>query len=417
MSFSILGTGMYVPPRVVTNDDMSKIVDTNDEWIMQRVGVKERHVSTNETAADMGAKAALAALENSGVKKEEIDLILAASVSGESISPSVSCMIQNILGLDCMTMDINAACSAFVFTLETAAGFFARGKVKKVLVIGAERLSRIVDWEDRSTCVIFGDGAGAVVLGEGDNYLDSVFHVKGGDNVIDIPQLIGKSPFYEGEQKKPYIHMRGQDTFKFAVNAICHDTKYLLKQNGLTFEDIKYIVPHQANQRIIDFASVMLKVPKEKFYVNIDRYGNTSSASIPIALDEMNRKGMLQKGDLLLLPAFGGGFHSPFMDEASKEFAEALKAVDVKQPEMTVYSNYTTKPYTAEVRDLMEKQINHSLRWQESIENMAADGFDTFIEVGVGTTLKKLISRILPDSKVYAVSNMEEARQVAEEVR
>ena len=310
MSFSILGTGMYVPPRVVTNDDMSKIVDTNDEWIMQRVGVKERHVSTNETAADMGAKAALAALENSGVKKEEIDLILAASVSGESISPSVSCMIQNILGLDCMTMDINAACSAFVFTLETAAGFFARGKVKKVLVIGAERLSRIVDWEDRSTCVIFGDGAGAVVLGEGDNYLDSVFHVKGGDNVIDIPQLIGKSPFYEGEQKKPYIHMRGQDTFKFAVNAICHDTKYLLKQNGLTFEDIKYTVPHQANQRIIDFASVMLKVPKEKFYVNIDRYGNTSSASIPIALDEMNRKGMLQKGDLLLLPAFGGGLAS-----------------------------------------------------------------------------------------------------------
>ncbi|MEI3523808.1 MAG: 3-oxoacyl-[acyl-carrier-protein] synthase III C-terminal domain-containing protein [Anaerotignum sp.] len=161
-----------------------------------------------------------------------------------------------------------------------------------------------------STCVIFGDGAGAVVLGEGDNYLDSVFHVKGGDNVIDIPQLIGKSPFYEGEQKKPYIHMRGQDTFKFAVNAICHDTKYLLKQNGLTFEDIKYIVPHQANQRIIDFASVMLKVPKEKFYVNIDRYGNTSSASIPIALDEMNRKGMLQKGDLLLLPAFGGGLAS-----------------------------------------------------------------------------------------------------------
>lgn len=310
MSFSILGTGMYVPPRVVTNDDMSKIVDTNDEWIMQRVGVRERHVSTNETAADMGAKAALAALENSGVKKEEIDLILAASVSGESISPSVSCMIQNILGLDCMTMDINAACSAFVFTLETAAGFFARGKVKKVLVIGAERLSRIVDWEDRSTCVIFGDGAGAVVLGEGDNYLDSVFHVKGGDNVIDIPQLIGKSPFYEGEQKKPYIHMRGQDTFKFAVNAICHDTKYLLKQNGLTFEDIKYIVPHQANQRIIDFASVMLRVPKEKFYVNIDRYGNTSSASIPIALDEMNRKGMLQKGDLLLLPAFGGGLAS-----------------------------------------------------------------------------------------------------------
>lgn len=310
MSFSILGTGMYVPPRVVTNEDISKLVETNDEWIVQRVGVKQRHISTNETAADMATKAALAALENSGVKKEEIDLILAASVSGESISPSVSCMVQNQLGLDCMTMDINAACSAFVFLLETAAGFFARKKVKKVLVIGAERLSRIVDWEDRGTCVIFGDGAGAVVLGEGDNYLDSVFHVQGGNNIIDIPQFIGKSPFFELEQKKPYIHMRGQDTFKFAVNAICKESKYLLENNQLTFDDIKYVVPHQANQRIIDFASVMLKVPKEKFYVNIDRYGNTSSASIPIALDELNRQGKLNRGDLLLLPAFGGGLAS-----------------------------------------------------------------------------------------------------------
>lgn len=310
MSFSVLGTGMYVPPRIVTNEDMSKLVDTNDEWIMQRVGVKERHVSVDETAADMGYKAALQALENSGVKKEEIDLILAASVSGESISPSVSCMIQNLLGVSCMTMDINAACSAFVFMLETAAGFFARGRVKKVLVIGAERLSRIVDWEDRSTCVIFGDGAGAVVLGEGENFLDSVFSVKGGNNVIDIPQFRGKSPFYTRESKKPYIHMKGQETFKFAVNAICRDSRGLLKANGLTFDDISYIVPHQANQRIIDFASVMLKIPKEKFYVNIDRYGNTSSASIPIALDEMNRKGMLKKGDLLLLPAFGGGLAS-----------------------------------------------------------------------------------------------------------
>ncbi len=310
MSFSILGTGMYVPPKIVTNDDIAKLVDTNDEWIRQRVGVRQRHISTNETAADMGAKAALAALENSGVKKEEIDLILAASVSGESISPSVSCMIQNILGVKCMTMDINAACSAFVFMLDTAAGFFARKRVKKVLVIGAERLSRIVDWEDRNTCVIFGDGAGALVLGEGDDYLESVFHVKGGDDVIDIPQLIGKSPFFELEQKKPYIHMRGQDTFRFAVKAICKDSKYVIKQCGMRFEDIKYIVPHQANQRIIDFASELLHVPKEKFYTNIDRMGNTSSASIPIALDELNRAGKLQKGDYVLMPAFGGGLAS-----------------------------------------------------------------------------------------------------------
>ena len=311
MSFRVLGTGMYVPPKVVTNDDLSQFLDTNDAWIQQRVGVRERHISTSETAADMAAKAALAALENSGVAPEEVDLILAATVSGESISPSVSCMVQKLLGLSCMAMDINAACSAFDFLLETAAGFFARGKAKKVLVIGAERMSRILDWEDRSTCVIFGDGAGAVVLGTGENYIDAVFDVKGGDDVIDIRQPVGSSPFYErGQEKKAVAHMAGQETFKFAVTAICRDCREILQRNGLTFDDIAYIVPHQANQRIIDFASRKLKVAKEKFYTNIERYGNTSSASIPIALDELNRAGKLKRGDYLLLPAFGGGLAS-----------------------------------------------------------------------------------------------------------
>ena len=311
MSFRVLGTGMYVPPKVVTNDDLSQFLDTNDAWIQQRVGVRERHISTSETAADMAAKAALAALENSGVAPEEIDLILAATVSGESISPSVSCMVQKLLGLSCMAMDINAACSAFDFLLETAAGFFARGKAKKVLVIGAERMSRILDWEDRSTCVIFGDGAGAAVLGTGENYIDAVFDVKGGDDVIDIRQPVGSSPFYErGQEKKAVAHMAGQETFKFAVTAICRDCREILQRNGLTFDDIAYIVPHQANQRIIDFASRKLKVAKEKFYTNIERYGNTSSASIPIALDELNRAGKLKRGDYLLLPAFGGGLAS-----------------------------------------------------------------------------------------------------------
>lgn len=311
MSFRIMGTGRYVPERVVTNEELSRFLDTNDDWIKQRVGVRQRHISTHETAADMGAKAALAALENSGVAVEEIDLILAASVSGESISPSVSCMIQHLLGLSCMAMDINAACSAFDFLLETAAGFFATGRAKKILVIGTERLSRLLDWSDRSTAVIFGDGAGAVVLEAGENYLDAVFDVKGGNDVIDIPQPVGISPFYErGQEKKPFIHMAGQETFKFAVTAICRDCTELLRRNGLSFEEIAYIVPHQANQRIIDFASTRLKVPQEKFYVNIQRYGNTSSASIPIALDELNRAGKLKRGDLLLLPAFGGGLAS-----------------------------------------------------------------------------------------------------------
>lgn len=307
MSFKIIGTGMYAPERIVTNDDMAKIVDTNDEWIRQRVGIAERRVSTNETTSEMGYKAAVKALESANITADDLDLILVATVSGETVSPSMSCMIQNRLGATCMAYDINAACSAFIFLLETAAGYFARKKVKNVLVVGTERMSGIVDWDDRSTCVIFGDGAGAAVLTEGDNYLDSTFTVKGGNDVIDIPHFIGKSPFYKGEEKEPYIMMKGQETFKFAVNAICGDIKKLLDDNNLTAEDIKYIVPHQANARIIDFASRKLKIPMDKFMVNIERYGNTSSASIPMVLDEYAKAGNLEKGDLLLMTAFGGG--------------------------------------------------------------------------------------------------------------
>lgn len=307
MSFKIIGTGMYAPEKVVTNDDMAKIVDTNDEWIRQRVGIAERRVSVDETTSEMGYKAAVKALENANITADELDLILVATVSGESVSPSMSCMIQQRLGATCMAYDINAACSAFIFLLETAAGYFARKKVKNVLVVGAERMSGIIDWDDRSTCVIFGDGAGAAVLTEGDNYLDSTFTVKGGNDVINIPHYIGKSPFYKGEPEEPYVMMKGQETFKFAVNAICSDIKKTLDENNLTVDDIKYIVPHQANARIIDFASRKLKIPMEKMMVNIDRYGNTSSASIPMVLDEYARAGKLERGDLLIMTAFGGG--------------------------------------------------------------------------------------------------------------
>lgn len=307
MNFTILGTGMYVPEKIVTNDQLAEIVETSDEWISQRVGVKQRHVCTDETAADLAYKAALNALENSNCKAEELDLIIAASVSGENVSPSIACEVQNKIGATCTAFDINAACSAFIFLLETAAGFFARKAAKKVLVIGTERMSRIVDWEDRGTCVIFGDGAGAVVLGEGENYISSTFTVKGDDKVIRIPQFAGKSPFFTKQQEKPYIIMNGQETFKYAVMAITSDITKLLKENDLSLDDISYIVPHQANKRIIDFACRKLKVDESKFYVNIQNYGNTSSASIPIALDEMNRKGMLKRGDLLIFTAFGGG--------------------------------------------------------------------------------------------------------------
>lgn len=306
MSFKIKGVGMYVPQRIVTNDELSTYVETSDEWIRQRVGVQERRVCTDETAADLGYKAALEALKNANCKASDIDLIIAATVSGEDVSPSISCTVQNRLGVSCMAFDINAACSAFIFLLETAAGFMGRG-FQRILVIGAERMSRLVDWTDRSTCVIFGDGAGAAVLERGNNYLASTFTVKGGSDVIEIGTFRGNSPFFRRETVTPYIHMNGQETFKYAVNAICADTKTLLEKTGKTIEDIAYIVPHQANSRIIDFAAQRLKVSPERFFQNIGHYGNTSSASIPMALTEMNEAGRIKPGDLLILSAFGGG--------------------------------------------------------------------------------------------------------------
>ena len=311
MSFRVLGTGSYAPPNVVTNDDLSQFLDTSDEWIQQRVGIKKRHFSVNETAADMAAKAAQAAIENSGVDPEEIDLIILATITGETQVPSTACMVQKLLGLKCMALEINAACSAFDFALETVAGYFARGKVRKALVIGTERMSRILDFTDRGTAVIFGDGAGALVLEAGENYIDSVFYVEGNDEVIGCGLPVGNSPYYErGQEKKPLAYMDGQATFKFAVTAIVKDCNTLMERNGLTYDDIAYIVPHQANKRIIDFASKKLKVPDGKFTINIDKCGNTSSASIPMMLDDLNRAGKLKEGDLLLLPAFGGGLAS-----------------------------------------------------------------------------------------------------------
>ena len=310
MSFSVRSTGSYVPSRVVTNDELSSFLDTSDEWISERVGVKERHVCTTETAVDLAYQAALRALDMGNIKPEELDMILCTTVSSDDISPSVSCMVQNKLGANCPAMDINAACSAFVYMLDTAAGFFVRHRVKKMLVIGAERMSRIVDWEDRNTCVIFGDGAGAMVLEEGNNYIASKLTTKGNDEIIRIPNPIGKSPFFKGEQLKPYIHMKGEETYKYAINAMSTDIKDVIALAGMKQSDIAFVVPHQANIRIIQQAQKRLEIPLERFYINIERYGNTSSASIPLAMDELNRAGKLQRGDILTLCAFGGGLSS-----------------------------------------------------------------------------------------------------------
>lgn len=310
MSFKIIGTGSYLPPLSVTNDDLSKTIDTSDEWITQRIGIKERRISENENTAEMGYKAAIEALKMSNTSPDELDMIIAASMTGDTLAPTTSGGIQKLLGASCPCLDINSACSGFVFALDTAAGFFERKTVKKMLVVGSERISKIIDWQDRNTCVIFGDGAGAAVLEAGDGYTASRLFTSGGDNVIKIHTGTNLSPYYSKETEKPSVFMDGQETFKFAVGTIVDDIKYLADNANISLDDIKYIVPHQANIRIIQYASKRLKIPMEKFFVNIENYGNTSAASIPIALDELNRKNVLKEGDLVVLTAFGGGLSS-----------------------------------------------------------------------------------------------------------
>lgn len=310
MSIQILGTGAYVPERILTNDDLSRMVDTSDEWITQRVGVKERHVSVDESAAEMGAKAAQRALEAAGITADQLDLIVGATVSADAVCPSAAALVQREIGASCPAFDVNSACSGFLFALDTAAAFIARGGIRYALVLGAERLSRIVDWTDRSTCVIFGDGSGAFVIAPGENYLASHLHSQGGDSVLSIPLGKGNSPFYGKEEQPIAIRMSGQETFKFAVKQIVSDLKLIAEQAGVTPEQFDYIVPHQANLRIIDLAARRLGIPIEKFVVNLDRFGNTSSASVPISFDELARSGKLKKGDLIAMCAFGGGLSS-----------------------------------------------------------------------------------------------------------
>lgn len=315
MSFTILGTGSYAPEHVVTNDDLSKLVETNDEWITQRIGVKSRRICETETNVDLAVQASQRALENAGVQPEELDLIIATTISGDTLSPGTGCMVQSRIGASCPAFDMSAACSGFLFGLETAAGFLARGLYKRVLVVSAERMSGIVDWTDRSTCCIFGDGAGAVVLGPGDGLVASHLMTKGGDDVIKIPTHYGNSPWYKGEvPEKTSIYMNGRETYKFAVMAMSDNIKALMEHAGVSGEDVALVIPHQANYRIINEARRRIPdIAPEKFCINIDRYGNTSSASVPILLDEMNRAGKIHRGDLLVLAAFGGGLSAGAM--------------------------------------------------------------------------------------------------------
>lgn len=306
----IYGTGSYVPENYYDNDDIAKMVDTSDEWIRERTGIVRRHVVSEDTTASMAVKAAKAALKNGNIEADQLDLILVATTTPNSVMPSVSCVVQKEIGaLHAVGIDMNAACSGFIFAYNTAQAYIAAGMYKTVLIVGSECFSNIVDWEDRGTCILFGDGAGAVVLrGEEGKAFPCVMHSDGSrGNVLTCESRHQKDWQKKEECKETYVKMKGQEVFKFAVKEVPRVIGELLKKSGCKEEEIDWFILHQANQRIIESVAKRMKVDISKFPMNISEYGNTSSASIPILLDEMNRSGKLEKGQKIVLAGFGAG--------------------------------------------------------------------------------------------------------------
>lgn len=308
----IAGTGSYLPEKVLTNDDLARIVDTNDEWIQTRTGIRERHMAAEgETTGDLGYNAALRALEAAGIEASQLDMIVVGTTTPDLIFPSTACLIQARLGATgCAAFDVNAACSGFLYALSIADKFIRSGDARHVLVIGAETLTRIVDWSDRTTCVLFGDGAGAVVLkaDEETGILSTHLHADGSKKEL-LWNPVGVSVgFKEGPSGGGTINMKGNDVFKYAVKALDSVVDETLEANGLDKSDLDWLIPHQANLRIIEATAKRLDMSMDQVVVTVDRHGNTSSGSVPLALDEAVRSGRVERGQLLLLEAFGGGF-------------------------------------------------------------------------------------------------------------
>jgi 3-oxoacyl-[acyl-carrier-protein] synthase III len=313
----ILGTGAYAPSRVLTNEELSKTVDTSDEWIRTRTGIRERRIAgPEENTSDMAVEAALVALKDAGLTKSDIDLLIVATITPDYPMPAAACVIQQKLGLrtNVACFDLNAACSGFVYALDTGCAMLSSGRYRHALVIGVEKLSAIVDWQDRTTCVLFGDGAGAAVIGLSDRPDIGLLGTKLGayGESVDLLWVThgGSSRPTTAESiaaRDHCIKMKGKEVFKLAVRAMDEAARDILEQHKVTADQIALVIPHQANLRIIESISQYLELPMDRFFVNVDRYGNTSAASIPIALDEARRSGRIKPGDLTLLVAFGAG--------------------------------------------------------------------------------------------------------------
>ena len=306
----ILGTGSSLPTKQVSNDDLSKFLDTNDKWIFPRTGIKSRHIISSEKLEDLALDAARKALDNAGVDAGELDMLICSNVVNEFITPSLSCIVASKLGISCPCFDINCACPGFIYAMDMADSYFRSGKVKKVLIVCAEEPTRMIDWSDRSTCVLFGDGAGAAVFGEGDNLRGTRLSAQPDpDKLYEIHKL-QPTPYITKEEADVPLVMKGREVFKFAVTTSSRDITDILAETGITPDQVSYYMIHQANLRIIDGIREHLGVAPEKFPTNIRDHGNSSSASCPILLDECNKAGMFKKGDILVFSAFGAGLLS-----------------------------------------------------------------------------------------------------------
>lgn len=314
-SVGIIGTGMYVPEKILTNADLEKIVETNDEWIVSRTGIRERHIAAPDQAtSDLAYHAAMQALENAGMTADQLDLIVIATISPDTMFPSTACILQEKLGAkNAAAFDLSAACSGFVYSMATASSMIRTGMYKNALVIGADTLSRITDYTDRNTCVLFGDGAGAVILGEvpeGRGFLSFDLGAEGaGGSLLKLEAGGSRLPASAEtvQDGKHFIYMNGREVFKFAVRVMGSATEEVLRKAGKTKEDIDLFVPHQANIRIIQSAMNRLDLPEDRCVINVDKYANTSAASIPLALVEAAQQGRIKEGDTVLLVGFGGG--------------------------------------------------------------------------------------------------------------